>query len=108
MNLNDFPIKVRMETRAIIGGKDYGEIRDEKGYYSGKTLWNINPRLTVFGNFNAPRDCLDNSLDFKIEIKVTIIDYNNKEFSMLPVSWTYMRNKNSWFFEPKSFTNSDD
>ena len=51
-NIGDYPpVKARIKIRIYLGTKDLGVIPKAKGYYSGKTLWHLNPRLRFYGNF---------------------------------------------------------
>ena len=103
---NDSPIKAKVKARVFLGDKDLGLIKGSRrsgkymGYYDGKTLWNLNPYQVVFGNFNVPEICVNTDEDLRIEIRVTLLDIKGQEHELLPVSWTFMRNKNAWFFEP--------
>jgi len=98
------PVRVKVEAKVILGGKDLGFIEDEKGYYNGKTAWHLNPTSKVFGNFNVPKMYVESTDDFKIEVRVTVIDEYGREHRHLPQCWTYMRKNNYWFLEPRSFT----
>jgi len=105
-NPNDYPIRVRVEARTILGGKSLGLIRDKKRYYSGETEWNLNPGDSVWNaNFDVPKECVNSTEELTIEVRATIIDQDNREHTLLPRSWTYMRKHNMWYYEPKSFTN---
>lgn len=111
-NPNDYPIRVKLELRTILGGRNLGLIQDRKGYYSGKIEVNLNPmgkppiiKGLINGNFAIPKECLDSTEELTIEVRATIIDQNNRKYELLPESWTYMRKHNAWFYEPKTFTN---
>jgi len=105
-HLGDFlPVRVRVEVKHILDGKDLGIMKDNTGYYSGITLWNLNPRMKIYGNFSVPRECAESSEDLKVEIRITIIDHYDREHTYLPQCWTYVRGDNYWFLEPRSFTN---
>jgi len=103
------PIKARIKARVILGGQDLGmeksEYRNGKyfGYYNGKTEWNLNPYGMVFGNFSIPLQCATSKEALTIEVTVTLKDQKGRTFEYLPVSYTFMRNVNSWFYEPASF-----
>ena len=104
-NLGDhLPVKVKVEAKTILGKDDLGLIKGRYGYYSGKSLWNLNPRITIFGNFGIPKKCVDSTEDLKIEVRVTVIDQYEREHRHLPQCWTYVRKDNYWFLEPRSFT----
>jgi hypothetical protein len=103
---SDLPIMAKVEARVLLGGKDLGLVRGSQrggkyvGYYDGRTLWNLNPYNMVFGNFNIPSICAKTDEDLRIEVQVTLADTSGRRHKLLPVSWTFMRNRNDWFFEP--------
>jgi len=104
-NLGDYlPVRVKVEAKTILGEDDLGLITGRYGYYSGESLWNLNPRITIFGNFSVPKKCIDISGDLKIEIRTTVIDQYDRQHKHLPQCWTYVRRDNHWFLEPRSFT----
>lgn len=105
-NWNDSPIRARVKARVFLGGKDLGLVKGSyrggkyMGYYDGKVLWNINPYTLFFGNFSVPRICAETDQDLIIEVNVDLIDIDGRKYRLLPVSWTFMRDKNDWFLEP--------
>jgi hypothetical protein len=104
-NLNDYPIKVRVEVRTILGGRNRGLIPDAKGYYNGKAEWGFEPgHGLVNGNFTVPEECAKSDEELTLEVRVTVIDPDNREHRLLPKSWTYMREKVDWYYEPRLFT----
>ena len=111
-NPNDYPIRVKVELRTILGGRNLGLVQGTKGYYSGETEINLNPmgkppliKGLINGNFTIQKECACSTEELTIEIRATIIDQDNREHQPLPESWTYMREKNAWFYEPRTFTN---
>jgi len=102
------PVKVRVETKIILGEKDKGPIDDKHGYYNGKSLWHLNPTTRIFGNFNVPEFCSQKEDDLKLEVRLTVIDQYEREHPHLPLCWTYMRKNNFWFLEPRSFAKWND
>ena len=102
---DSLPVRFTVVIRAFLGNKELGlVINIEKPYYSGGIMWNINPRHIFFGNFSVPKECVDSTEDLKLEAKVTIIDKYDRLHELLPVCYTYMRDKNDWFMEPTSFS----
>jgi hypothetical protein len=103
------PIKAKVKARVILGGEDLGmekgEVRNGKylGYYNGKTDWNLNPYNVIFGNFSIPPKCATSKETLSIEVTVSIEDQQGHTFEYLPVAFTFMRDSNSWFYEPASF-----
>jgi len=98
------PVKVKIEVKHILGGKDLGVMEDPKGYYCGETEVSLNPGKRIFGNFTVPKECAEGTKDLKIEARVTVIDQYDREHKLLPECWTYVRKENYWFLEPRSFT----
>lgn len=98
------PVRVRVEAKVILGGKDLGFIEGTKGYYNGETVWHLNPTSKIYGHFNVQKKCAESKEDLKIEVRVTVIDEYGREHRHLPQCWTYMREKNYWYLEPRSFT----
>jgi hypothetical protein len=101
---SSLPVKARVEVKHILGGKDLGVMKDESGYYSGETIWHLNPAITFNGEFIIPKECQDSKDDLKIEARLTIIDEYGKPHRMLPQAWTYSRKGRFWKMEPRSFT----
>lgn len=103
---NDSPLMAKVEAGVFLSGKDLGLVKGSRrggkymGYYDGNTLWNLNPYAMVFGNFNVPKICAKTDENLRIEVRVTLIDMDGRQHKLLPVSWTFMRNRNDWFFEP--------
>ena len=101
---DSLPVRVKVEARTILEGKDLGLIKVGHGYYSGEASWNLNPRTITFGHFTVLKECEDSAKDLKIEVRVKIIDECDREHRYLPHCWTYVRKHNYWFLEPRSFT----
>jgi hypothetical protein len=102
------PVTVTVEVKCLLDRIDDGLMDDPSGYYNGVTEWNLNPTSIVFGHFTIPRkysDCVKASRDLKIEVRVTLIDQYGRPHRLLPQCWTYVPQDNSWFLEPRSFTN---
>ena len=105
-NLGDSPIRAKIRTRVFLGSRDLGLVKGEKrggkymGYYDGKVLWNLNPYTLFFGNFSIPEISAKTDENLRIRVSVTLIDVNGQKHMLLPVSWTFMRDKNDWFLEP--------
>ena len=105
-NSSDSPIRAKVKARVFLGSRDLGLVEGSQrggkymGYYDGKTLWNLNPYTLFFGNFSVPKICAEINENLRIEVSVTLIDIDRQEHKLLPVSWTFMRDKNDWFLEP--------
>jgi hypothetical protein len=106
-NPNDYPIKIKIEARQILGKRNLGFIKDRKGYYSGKRLFNLNPGTSLInGNFTISKECIQSTEELSIEITSTIVGPDNQEYKRLPESWTFMRDSNTWYYEPSTLTAS--
>jgi hypothetical protein len=105
-NLGDSPIRARVKARVFLGSKDLGLVKGGErggkymGYYDGKVLWNLNPYTLFFGNFSVPKICAETDENLRIEVNVILIDIDGQKHKLLPVGWTFMRDKNDWFLEP--------
>ena len=105
-NSGDSPVRAKVKARVFLGSRDIGLVKGSKrggkymGYYDGKVLWNLNPYTLFFGNFSVPKICAETDENLRIEVSVTLIDVDGQKHKLLPVSWTFMRDKNDWFLEP--------
>ncbi|MCW3985973.1 MAG: toll/interleukin-1 receptor domain-containing protein [Candidatus Bathyarchaeota archaeon] len=105
-NSSDSPIKAMVKARVFLDGRDLGLVKGSKrggkymGYYDGNLLWNLNPYILFFGNFSVPDICIETEEDLRIEVKVTLIEIDGQTHELLPVGWTFLRDKNNWSFEP--------
>lgn len=104
-NLNDYPVRVRLRVRMILGGRDKGLIPDPKGYYNDETEMSFGPKPDglVNGNFSVTEECEKSSEELTLQVSVIAIDLDNMGHRLSPKSWTYMRKENSWFYEPRVF-----
>ena len=104
-NNNRYPIRVKIEARTLLGGKNLGLIKDAKGYYNGKAILGFEPHKGMKNaNFTVPKKCVNSEEELTIEMRVTVIDPNGKEYALLPQGWTLNRLTKSWYLEPKGFT----
>ena len=105
-NLSDFPVRARIRARVFLGGKDLGLVKGETrggkymGYYDGKVTWNLNPYILIFGNFNIPEESTKTDETLRINVSVTLLGPTGKKSVLLPVGFTFMRDKDEWFLEP--------
>jgi len=101
------PVTAKVEAKFLLDKKDPEMMDDLTGYYDGRTDWNLNPTSVIFGHFSVPEKYatgVKESKDFKIEVRVTIIDQYSRPHRLLPQCWTYLPKDNYWFLEPRSFT----
>jgi hypothetical protein len=99
LHLGDsLPVKLRVLARIFLDQKDLG--LPEPDLYSGKKIWNRNPRFGVHGHFTVPVEKIDDGQQLEIRVTVTVIDQYEREHQLLPVGWIYMPRINSWYLEP--------
>lgn len=104
-NRSEYPARVRVEVRSILGGRDLGLIDDQKGYYNGRTVMEFEPgEGFANGSFKVPEECVKSSEELTVEVRVTAMSPGNREYRVSPKSWTYKRDENSWYYEPRAFT----
>ncbi len=104
---DSLPVRVRVEARIVLGEEDLGLVKATKGYYDGKTKWNLNPRTGVLGGFSIPKEHFESDEELKIEIRITIIDQYGREHRQLPQCFRYVREGSFWNLEPRSFAKWD-
>jgi hypothetical protein len=73
------------------------------GYYDGQSSWNLNPYSIVFGHFSIPQECVTSKETLTIEVCTSFEDLEGNVSKYLPVAWTYIRDHNKWFYEPREF-----
>ena len=104
---DSLPIRLKVQAK-IIFGDDVEEVSDDTGYYTGKAIWNMNPRTTLFGGFGIGEEHVKRAQEeeLKIEARITVIDQFEREHKFLPQCWRYVRLKEGvclWNLEPRSF-----
>jgi hypothetical protein len=108
-NSPSLPVRARIEIKHLLGTidkkRDLGIMQDTTGYYSGQTLWHLNPMIQFHGNYTVPEECITSiSEDLWLEARLTIIDEYGRPHKMLPQAWKYVRKERYWFLEPTAFT----
>jgi hypothetical protein len=105
-NSGSFPsVKAKIKLTVFLGSGKVCDVDDKHGYYSGETLWHLNPMESIFGNFTIPAECASSQETLRIQIDMTAIDAYERAHEFLPCCYTYVRENNSWFLEPTSFEN---
>jgi hypothetical protein len=94
------PVKFKLEMRAFVGEADKGLIQSK--YYSGDRIWYFNPRSGVSGNFGIDKEWAENKMPFRIQCNATIIDIYEREHPLFPFCYTYVKDINTWSYEPTS------
>ena len=104
------PARLRIVANLKIGNSDPQIAQDGSGYYTGTTIWNINPRTVFWGGFGIIQEQLTRvnaNERFIIQLNVTVIDQFDREHPLLPQSWTWVNdaehNRRFWNLEPRSF-----
>jgi hypothetical protein len=92
------PIRVLVTITIFLGGRKIG--KPDAGLYAGQHLWNLNPKFGVLGHFNAPTEVVESAEKLEVKIEIAIIDQYEREHCLLPISYVYMREANSWYLEP--------
>lgn len=110
INHSPYRLKVRLEVRPVLGGRNLGLLEDTKGYYNGKAKILAEPDGGGFinGCFTVPQKCADSrEEECTLEVRAFLSDQDDPDKGEYEIvkSWTYMRKENLWFFEPKEFTN---
>jgi hypothetical protein len=105
LNFNDYPVRVRVRVRMILGGSDKGLVPDSKGYYNGETEMPFGPKPDGLrnGNFSVTEECKKSGEELTLQVSVIAIDPDNIGHRLSVKSWTYERKKNSWFYAPRVF-----
>ena len=98
----------QLPTQMIVAitGKLNGEkvaLRLTDGLYSGKKIWNLNPKRQVNGHFVINSTKLhifkDNDL-FEVRVNIKLKDIVGKEHVLLEDGYVYNHKKDYWYFEP--------
>lgn len=95
------PVGLKIVMRAFVEKEFKGVIKSR--WYSGETIWNMTPRLNVTGNFRIEREWKESDERLRIEVNYAIIDVYEREHHQLPFCFAYVKNTNSWNYEPASF-----
>jgi len=103
-NLGPLPAKVKIAVRTFLGKKDFGLIRDARGYYSGQTKWNLDAGLQFQGNFALGKEAIESKDELRLEVRATVFDIHDQPHEKSPLCFTYVKDKNYWITEPTSFS----
>jgi len=69
-------------------------------HYSGKKLWNLNPRSSFSGHFKIPDSLVPQNDNLELRVTLSIIDQYGREHSQLSTGHIYMPERNDWYAEP--------
>ena len=95
---DSLPVRVRVKVEVVL--HDRAVTVDEGGHYSGRKLWHMNPRHSIWGHFEFPQRLVSDEDRIELRITASIIDQYGREHYLLPVGWVYMPGKNAWYAEP--------
>jgi hypothetical protein len=95
---DSLPVKVRVRIEPDRPGE---RLALPRGYYTGDTPWHLNPRFSIFGNFDIPASYPRIGESFTLRVQIGIIDQYAREHEHLPVGYTYVPDGNYWFLEPR-------
>jgi hypothetical protein len=93
-----FSVRALVVTGIYSNGK-FLRNADRGGHYDGKEFWNLNPRKGYQGHFQVS-EAVNNDHRLEIKVYVTVVDQYERYHKLLPVSWVYIRENNSWFANP--------
>ena len=68
--------------------------------YRGGLAWNLNPGNAVFGNFDVPPVACEDGTDLRVGVDVVVRDVYEREHSLLPVAYVFLRNSKAWYLDP--------
>lgn len=88
---DSLPVNVRVEAKVVLDKEDKGLVEGTKGYYNGEVRWNINPRTIFFGGFSIKPEYAESDKELMIEFRVTVIDQYEREHTLLPQCWRYIK-----------------
>ena len=94
---NSLPVRVRVIVESV---QENEKIALPSDHYSGKKLWNLNPRFMFFGHFEMPQDLIPNGSPLELRVKLSIIDQYDREHFYLPIGFIYVPKGNYWYAEP--------
>jgi len=95
---DSLPVRVRVIARMFLDNKDLGIHQSED--YSGKKIWNLNPRFAVYGHFKVPVEKVEKHQRLEIKVTAIIIDRYEREHELLPMGWVYSPDANAWIYSP--------
>jgi hypothetical protein len=95
---DSLPVKVRV---CIESEQPEKPLKLNTSYYTGETLWHLNPRFTVLGHFEIPDYPPPAAKAFTLIVHIGIIDQYDREHKLLPLGYRYIPNDNCWILEPR-------
>lgn len=91
------PIRVRVVVESVLQTVNVILPYD---FYSGKKLWNLNPRLSFSGHFKMPSELIPEDRQLEFRVRISIIDQYEREHFQLATGFVYVPEGNYWYAEP--------
>jgi hypothetical protein len=92
------PVELLLAVTTFLGRRNLGTPNAD--LYSGLKPWHLDPRFGINGHFLIPDEVINSKERLEIKIDAVIVDQYKRNHKLLPISWIYMRNQNSWYLEP--------
>ncbi len=97
-NLGDhLPVRVLVNIGSVM---DDTVIPVPSNHYTGKKIWNLNPRRGFSGHFEVSEKLIPKGKPLELRVNLTIIDQSEREHKFLPMSFIYVKDGNNWYAEP--------
>jgi len=95
---DSLPVRVRVIAQMFLDDQDLGV--HESDYSAGERMWNLNPRVAVYGHFQVPVKEVGKEQRLEIRVTAIIIDQYEREHKLLPMAWVYNPNTDEWIYSP--------
>jgi len=96
---DSLPVNVLVGTEIFLDSERLKKPTDGSGHYSMEVPWKMNPRLGALGHFDV-HEAVGNDKQLRITIHAIVIDQYERRHELLPMSWAYIRESNSWYYDP--------
>jgi len=94
---DSLPVRVRVVVQSLIGGAKKTLPSD---LYSGKKLWNLNPRKAFWGHFEMPAHLIPDEERLELRVTLTVVDRYAREHPFLPTGFVWQPEGKYWYAEP--------
>jgi hypothetical protein len=94
---DSLPVRVRVLAESLMEGGNRALPGD---LYSGKKLWNMNPRRMFSGHFRMPDKLIPQSRRLELRVTLTVIDRYGREHALLPLGFVWQPDGAYWYAEP--------
>lgn len=96
---DSLPVKARVVVNVFREQLNLGHPTGGK-LYDGRHLWNLNPRFAFSGHFELPLAAREAPGTLEARVTVTVVDQYDREHELLPFSWIYSPDSQSWYPHP--------